>query len=811
MLDKKYNIENEILIQKMWDEKKAFEFKGLDDRKIYSVDTPPPTVSGKLHVGHVFSFTQAEMIVRYHRLKGENIYYPLGFDDNGLPTERLVEKELGIIAKDMPRNEFIEKCNEVKEKYISEFQEMFKRLGISADWDLGYDTINELSRRISQRSFIDLVNKGRAYRKEMPVLWCPCCQTSIAQAELENKEVKSYFNYINFSCEGENLEIATTRPEFLGGCVAVFVNPDDERYTKMIGKKATVPLYNNEVPIIADKRVSMEKGTGVVMCSTFGDQTDLEWQKDYKLPIKKVMLSDGTINPELAIIGGMQTLVARKEIVSELEKNGYLVKSEKIEHSVGVHERCGNEIEIINSPQWYIDILSIKDELIKAADDINWYPFSMKARYLDWVNNLKWDWCISRQRYFGVPFPVWYCKDCGKVVMPNDKELPVNPLEFLPNVTCVCGCKEFIPESAVMDTWATSSVSPFINMKYKDDDQQDFLYPMSMRSHAHEIIRTWTFYSIVKALYHMEQVPWKDLMISGFVLAKKGEKISKSKNNSKMSPNELLDTYGADMIRYWTASNKLGTDTWFDENAISDSKRFFNKLWNSAKFVGMHISDVDMDAKVKFTPIDKWLISRCHDVFKKYQNQMENYEIGLARIEIDNFFWKDFCDNYLEIAKERLYNEDNKYGESHVAAQKTLSIVFLEILKMYSPFVPHITEYIYQDLYKSIENDEILSCSVFKELPHDEKYSNFGESVKKIVSEVRKFKSERNLSMKEPIENIKIYTSLENMKLLELSLVDILNCTKSKNIDVELCNDGTYIEITPVYDLEGSVKTFIKK
>ncbi len=785
MLDKRFNILSEIEIQKLWEEKQAFKFKGVDTRPIYSVDTPPPTVSGKLHVGHVFSFTQAEMIVRYHRLKGENIYYPFGFDDNGLPTERLVEREEGIFAKDLPRSEFIEKCTNTKNKYIKEFQQLFKRLGVSADWDLGYDTINDLSRKVSQRSFIDLVKKGKAYRKEMPVLWCPCCQTSIAQAELDNKDVNSYFNYINFSVEGENLQIATTRPEFLGGCVAIFVNPLDERYKNLIGKKAIVPLYNNEVTIIGDEKVSMDKGTGVVMCCTFGDQTDMEWQQAYNLPIKSVILSDGTINPDIKIIGGMKTLDARMKIVEELQKEGLLVKSEKIEHTVSTHERCGNEIEIINSPQWYINILDIKDDLIKAADDINWHPESMKTRYLDWVNNLKWDWCISRQRYFGVPFPVWYCKDCGEVIIPDDKELPLNPLEDSPKTPCKCGCKEFIPESAVMDTWATSSVTPFINMKYGEDDERDFLYPMTMRSHAHEIIRTWTFYSIVKALYHNGQVPWKDLMISGFVLAKKGEKISKSKNNAKMSPNELLDTYGADMIRYWTASNKLGTDTWFDQEDIESSKRFINKLWNSAKFVDMHIKDIDLNEDVELQSIDNWIISKCHETLEKYKQQMDNYEMGLARQEVDKFFWNDICDNYLEIAKERLYNPDNKYGISQKAAQKTLATVFLETLKMYSPFVPHITEYLYQELYKGKVNDELLATSTYNDLPFDQKYINFGEEIKKVVSEVRKYKSERNLSMKEPISNLKFPLSLESMKLFKDSILDIQSCTRAENIEIE--------------------------
>lgn len=789
MLEKKYDKKNEEEIQRLWNEKQAFKFKGLDSRPIYSVDTPPPTVSGKLHVGHIFSFTQAEMIVRYHRLKGENIYYPFGFDDNGLPTERLVEREEGIYAKDLSRSEFIERCTATKDKYIKEFQTLFKRLGISADWDLGYDTINDLSRKISQRSFLDLVKQKKAYRKEMPVLWCPCCQTSIAQAELENKEVNSYFNYINFYVGDKKLEIATTRPEFLGGCVAIFVNPDDERYKELIGKTVTVPLYNNQVQIYADEKVEISKGTGVVMCCTFGDQTDMEWQKEYHLPIKKIMQPDGTINPEVDIIGGMKMLDARVKIVEELQRKGYLVKTEKIKHSVAVHERCGNAIEIINSPQWYIDILNIKTELIKAADNINWYPESMKLKYLNWVNNLKWDWCISRQRYFGVPFPIWYCKECGNIVIPDDDQLPVSPIEEPPHKTCKCGCHEFIPETAVMDTWATSSVSPFINMKYGESDEKKYLYPMSMRSHAHEIIRTWTFYSIVKSLYHTGQVPWKDLMISGFVLAKKGEKISKSKNNAKMSPNDLLNTYGADMIRYWTAANKLGTDTWFDPKDIESSKRFINKLWNSAKFVDMHIQNIDLNENVELLSIDKWIISKCHETFQKYQQQMENYEIGLARQEIDNFFWKDLCDNYLEIVKERLYNPDNKYGDTQKAAQKALATVFLEVLKMYSPFVPHITEYIYQKLYKSKEKQELLVTRVFKTLPYDKKYIDFGEELKQIISDVRKFKTEHNFSMKEPITSLKICTNLENIKCLRNSILDIQSCTHAENIIVDLSDE----------------------
>ncbi|MDR2402393.1 MAG: valine--tRNA ligase [Cytophagales bacterium] len=787
MLNKKFTVEDEKKIQDLWEKNKVFEFHE-DNRKIFSADTPPPTVSGKLHMGHIFSFTQAEMIICYHRLKNENIFYPFGFDDNGLPTERLVEKEKGKVASTLPRSEFTSICNETKKKYIDEFKNLFKRLGVSADWNLEYNTINYLSQKISQRSFLDLLKKGKAYRKEMPVLWCPCCQTSIAQAELDSKNVESYFNHINFSCEGKNLEIATTRPEFLGGCVAIFVNPNDERYKNLIGKKVIVPLYENEVKIIGDKKVGIDKGTGVVMCCTFGDQTDVKWQQEYNLPIKKIMDKDGKICSEVKFVGGMKTLEARFEIVTKLSEAGLLIKKEKIEHAVNTHERCGNEIEIINSPQWYINILDMKNDWLKAADEINWHPASMKVRYIDWVNNLKWDWCISRQRYFGVPFPVWYCEKCGEIVTPEDNQLPVNPLEFHLKKKCKrCGGENFISEEAVMDTWATSAVTPLINKKFGEPDERKYLQPMTMRCHAHEIIRTWTFYTIVKSLYHTGEIPWKNLMITGFVLAKSGEKISKSKNNSVLSPNELLDTYGADMIRYWTASNKLGTDTFFEVQELEVAKRFLNKLLNFAKFVELQLENVAVAEMKNLLPIDKWIVSRCHETFVKYCEGMDNFEIGLARQEVDNFFWKDLCDHYLEIVKERLYNKENKFSSDlQKSAQYALFVVSLEVLKMYFPFVPHITEFIFQNLFREKTEEKFLATSNFKNLPFEQESVNFGEFVKFVVGEVRKYKTENNFSLREKISKLKITSSHENISLLQLFSDDIKNCTCAEKIVFEI-------------------------
>lgn len=778
MLEKKYNpLEIEKQMQELWESKQTFKFNGPDQRDIFSIDTPPPTVSGKLHIGHVFSYTQSEMIMRYKRLSGYNVFYPFGYDDNGLPTERLVEKDFGIKAKDLPRSEFIEKCNYTTKKYILEFREMWKSLGFSVDWDLQYDTINDLSRKISQQSFIDLAKKGAAYQKEAPVLWCTNCLTSIAQAELEGAEKDSFFDYINFMIDGKPIEIATTRPEYLGACVALFINPDDERYNKYIGKKAIVPLYDFEVPVIGDKKVAIDKGTGVVMCCTYGDITDMDWQKEYNLPYKKLMLADGTVDSSVLLIGGLSTNDARKKIVEELTLAGLLNKVEKITHTVSVHERCGTPIEIIPSNQWYVDVLNIKDELIKAGDDINWHPEHMKNRYLEWVNNLKWDWCISRQRYFGVPFPVWYCNSCKKVNFPNASELPINPLEHKPTKPCSCGSNEFTPETAVMDTWATSSVTPLINMKKGEADERTYLYPMSVRSQAHEIIRTWTFYSIVKSIHHFGNVPWKDLMISGFVLAKKGEKISKSKGNATSSPSELISAHGSDMIRYWAANNRLGTDTWFAEEDILSSHRFLTKLWNASKFAIMQMEDFKKDSSVKLLPMDLWLINKCQDTKNKYNEYMNEYEIGLARLEADKFFWNDLCDNYLEIAKERLYQPEKHGYEQRKSGQQALYAVLLEVLKMYSPIVPHITEHIYQEFFREYESDDTLSASVFTTQDVDKTYVEFGEVIKELVGEVRKFKTDRGMSMKDEIGQVTISTDAKMIKLIEASTLDLKACT----------------------------------
>lgn len=792
MLSKKYNpAESEKKWQDYWQENKIYRYDYKSDRETFSIDTPPPTISGSLHIGHIFSYTQAEIIARFQRMQGKNVFYPFGFDDNGLPTERLVEREENVRAANLPRSQFIQKCLNTTKKYENEFKDLWLSMGFSADWSLQYETINPRVRKISQKAFLDMARSGKAYIKESPVLWCTTCQTSIAQAELESKDIETTFNYITFKTEGEDLTVATTRPELLYGCVCLFINPEDKRYSKYMGKKAMVPIYNYEIPILSDDKVSLDKGTGIVMCATFGDTTDVEWYEKHKLSYRKIIEADGRIGEDVPYIGGMKVLSARERIIELLRENNLLIKSEVMAHTVSTHERCGRPIEIIPSKQWYIDILSEKEKYLKAADEINWYPSFMKNRYITWVENLKWDWCISRQRYFGIPFPLWYCSSCGKPLFAKDEELPVNPMESKPASACSCGCNEFIPETAVLDTWATSSLSPLINMKWNTDkDMTDKLLPMGLRTQAHEIIRTWTFYTIVRSLFHTGKLPWKDVMISGFVLAKKGEKISKSKNNAGSSPRELIERHSADAMRYWAASAKLGTDTMFSEDELKISKRFTTKLWNAAKFCIMQLEDYERAIPEELQPIDEWIIEKIKLLEKTVTEYLNQYEIGLAKLEMDEFFWNDFCDDYLEIVKDRLYKPEIHGDKERLSGQYALYIVLLELLKLYGIYVPHITEEIYQSYYKTFEKSTSIhklqwNLWNIKSDTKNEEILSFGENVKNIISQVRKYKSERNLSLKDKISRLIIGIPENQSIKLQKTLKDIKACTWAEEIEIK--------------------------
>ena len=751
---KLYNFkESEKKWQTYWEKHKIYKFN-KSKKPVFSIDTPPPTVSGAMHLGHASQYSQMDFIARYKRMKGFNLFYPFGTDDNGLPTERLVEKINNTKSQLMSRKKFISLCQNTLKKIRPDFVQSWKNIAISCDYDLFYSTIDKHCRKISQKSFIGLYKAGREYRKEAPTIWCPECQTAIAQVELEDKELSSIFNTLIFKVDGKDIAIATTRPELLPACVAVFAHPDDERYKHLIGKEALVPYFNFKVPILADNQVDTAKGTGIVMCCTFGDLTDVEWFYKHKLPLKIAITKDGKTTEIAQKYQGLKVREARKQITKDLKLLGLIKKQEPITHTLNVHERCGTEIEFLVTKQWFIRYLDLKSQFLKAGKKLNWHPDFMKVRYENWIKGLQWDWCISRQRYFGIPFPVWYCKNCDEVILANEKQLPVDPLEDKPSIkSCPkCGSKEVIPEKDVLDTWATSSLTPQLALKLLPDKLSKNLFPMSLRPQSHDIITFWLFNTVVKSLLHEQTIPWKDIMISGFVLDPKGEKMSKSKGNV-VDPHNIISIYGADALRFWAASTKLGSDMPFKEKEVKAGQKFIIKLWNASKFASMHLKDFKSKPK-KLEPIDLYLLSKLQTLIENSTSSFEKYDYSRTKADTENFFWHTFCDNYLEIIKDRLYNPDKRGKESRISAQYTLYTSLLAILKLIAPIMPHITEELYQSYFKSKEKAKSIHIApwpVSDKKLIDKKLEILGDEVINIISQVRQYKSKHKKSLKTPI------------------------------------------------------------
>jgi valyl-tRNA synthetase len=770
-MDKIYNPkEVEPRIMKFWDESKTFSFDSSSSKPVFSIDTPPPTISGTIHVGSVLGYASSEFIARYKRMKGFNVFYPMGFDDNGLASERYVEKKMGIKAVDMPRSEFVQVCLRETQNDEKEFRRIWEELGISVDWSLTYRTINELCQRVSQKSFIEIYKKGKAYRQEAPVTWCTCCQTAIAQAELEDAQRKTVLNTICFGLKDsdDKLKIATTRPEFLAACVGVFVNPSDKRYSELIGKTAIVPIFGYEVPIMADEKVDVEFGTGIVMVCTFGDKTDVEWWMKHKLPLKLIIDKQGRLNEIAGKYKGLRLEDSRKQILDELGSMGCLIEQKDIEQVVNVHERCSTPIEFFVSKQWYIRILDSKDKFLEMGDKIRWHPEHMRTRYRQWVEGLNADWCASRQRYFGVPFPVWYCKDCGAILIANEEDLPVDPLRDKPKTKCKCGSGEFEPDKDIMDTWATSSVTPLINCKWKEKDSyMGMLYPMSLRPQGYDIIRTWAFYTIAKNYFHENSIPWKEIMINGMGQDSKGKKMSKSKGNV-VEPMPIKEKYSADALRYWVATARLGSDLPYQEKDVVTGQKTLTKLWNASLFCSNFIKKME---KPELKLMDRWLMSRLTLMVKQATESFEEYEYTDAKQAVDNFFWHTFCDNYLEIAKARAYAGDD-------SAKWTLYQSLLTMLKLFSPIIPFVTEEIYQNLFRGGEKDNSIHNSKWPEFDEslfDDDAQKVGEVAVAIISAVRQFKSKRGLALNTPVKKLVIECSDKEMapsSAIEKSMIE---------------------------------------
>lgn len=774
-------------LQKRWETIGAYDFNETDDREVYSIDTPPPTVSGLLHLGHVYSYSHVDFMARFFRMRGRNVFYPMGFDDNGLPTEHLVEKKLGKTAQEMGRGAFIEACLAVSDEAEKAYKALWQRLGLSIDWRYSYRTIDKNSRIISQWSFLDLFNKGHLYHQDAPTIWCPGCQTAIAQADLVDLERRSEFFTLKFMLEGGGeILIATTRPELLPACVAVFVHPDNKQYLSIIGRQAIVPLFEQRVPVLADPLADPEKGTGAVMCCTFGDQTDIYWWRKYDLPMVETIDQDGKLNASAGKFVGLTVIQARGQIKDALKSKGLLVQVEPTLQSISAHERDNVPVEYLMNKQWFIRILENKQKWLDLGDQLIWHPESMKHRFISWVENLNWDWCISRQRYYGIPFPVWYCSDCGHVLLPSPKRLPIDPLTDAPDGPCPsCGCEAYTPEEDVLDTWATSSLSPQIVTRFTPGDPSSrYRFPMSLRPQAHEIIRTWTFYTLVKSYYHFETLPWKEILISGWGIAGEGMgKISKSKGGGLMPPMAMLEKYSADAVRYWAASTASGKDAVISEEKVVTGQKLINKLWNLSRFSANFIVTEDEYPDIEeLTSGDKWILCSLQALIRQVTQAMENYDYAYAKNEIEKFMWL-FADNYLEMAKARLYGEA---GPLQRSAKSTLSKTFLGILKLFAPFLPHVTDEIYQLIYKDVEKCATIHVSKWpQEEPafYELKYLGFGDTLVAIASAVRRFKSERAFSLSTALEKIELETDQPELRdFLQKAIPDMISITRAQKI-----------------------------
>jgi len=796
--------EAEARIGNFWKEQDVYRFDVSRPGKVYSIDTPPATVSGMLHLGHVYSYSHTDFVARFRRMRGNSVFYPMGFDDNGLPTEHYVEKRLGIKAREIGRENFIRKCLEFSEEAERDYRTLWQRLGLSIDWNYTYRTIDEASRRIAQKSFLDLYHKGLAIHREAPAIWCPECQASIAQADLDDLESESEFVTLAFRTEGGAiLPIATTRPELLPACVGVFVHPEDKRYHHLAGKKAVIPLFGREVPILTDILADPSKGTGAVMCCTFGDATDVTWWYKHKLDLIQVIGRDARMTDAAGETQGMTIDEARRKIITQLEEQGSVLDRQVTLHTVRVHERCDTPVEYVIAKQWFVNILDHKKELLAAGARVNWFPEYMHGRYRAWVENLNWDWCLSRQRYFGIPFPVWHCQTCGDVILADESNLPVDPLTDMPAQACPkCGGSNIVPEQDLMDTWATSSMSPQIVGKWLDEDQSLYskVFPYNLRPQAHDIIRTWAFYTILKSIYHFGVLPWKDAAISGWGIAAAGMgKISKSKGGGPMAPLDMIEKYSADAVRYWAASTGPGKDAVISEEKIQMGVKLATKLWNVARFAERFITGYVVPTHPpSLSPADRWILSRLHKLVRRVTQLLEEYDYAAAKSELESFFWTELADNYLEMCKQRLYTEGSSERQAGVY---TLYRVLTTVVQLSAPFFPYVTEEIFQNLLKT-DTGRFGKASIHltawpeaDETQQDEAAEATGVKLLEIASVVRRYKSDHNLPLGCELKRVKLAIVDHDLAAqVRAAREDLMSITRAKSIEV-IENEGSGIEI----------------
>ncbi|HUQ62250.1 MAG TPA: valine--tRNA ligase [Acidimicrobiales bacterium] len=793
------------------------------ERGIFSIDTPPPTVSGSLHVGHVFSYTHTDTLARFHRMRGREVFYPMGWDDNGLPTERRVQNYFAVRCDPslpyepnfsptpaagkkqeqvaISRPNFIELCTRLTAEDEKVFEELWRHLGLSVDWGMTYSTVGERAQRVSQRSFLRLLQKGLAYQAEAPTLWDVDFQTAVAQAELEDRELPGAYHRIRFNGpDGRDIEIDTTRPELLAACVAVVAHPDDARYRPLVGKVATTPLYGVEVPFLTHPLADPEKGTGVAMICTFGDVTDVVWWRELHLPARAMIGRDGRIRqdpppgvedaPAWAEVRGKKINAARARVVELLRESGDLLSEPRpITHPVKFYEKGDRPLEIVTSRQWFIRTLDHREELLARGEELRWHPSHMKARYESWVNGLNSDWLVSRQRFFGVPFPLWYrlsddgSVDYGSPLIPDEARLPVDPSTDVPD-----GFSEgerdkpggFTADPDIMDTWGTSSLTPQIAGHWEDDpDLFGRVFPMDVRPQAHEIIRTWLFSTIVRSHFEHDCLPWTDAAISGWVLDPDRKKLSKSKGNAS-TPLPWIEQYGADGVRYWAASGRPGVDTVFDEGQMKVGRRLAIKILNASKFV-LSMAPGELAAAVEFTALDRALLTRLAGVVEEATTSFEGYDYARALERTEAFFWV-FCDDYVELVKARAYGGQGP--EAAASAHRALGLSLSVLLRLFAPVLPFVAE-------------EVWSWSQERSVhrapwPSAQEFEGVGESdlavfatAAEVLADVRKAKTAAQVSMRAEVDRVTVLDTSERIARLRLAEADLKEAGRVTDLVLE--------------------------
>ncbi|MCA9459568.1 MAG: class I tRNA ligase family protein [Nanoarchaeota archaeon] len=826
--DNKYNPkEKEAEIRKFWDENNIYKFDEKSKKKIFSIDTPPPTISGKMHIGHAYSYAQQDFIARYKRMNGEEVYFPFGTDDNGLATEKLVQKERKVNLRKVERKEAIKIVLDYLEEERPKFIQDWRDLGMSCDFNLKYSTIDSFSQKISQKSFLELVKKGLVEKRKGPVMWDRQFQTAIAQAELEDLTRKSYLSYVKAKIEdSENtfMIYATTRPELCFAVVGMSVEDEgnyvklkvgneywicgaktyEEKFTdfefkvveklkgqELIGQKALIPIVNKVVEISHDLSVKADFGTGIAYFCSYGGLEDIEWVSRHGVEPVELLGKDGRLNKISGKYEGKLADEARKEIIVDMEEAKFIIKKELKEQIVNVGERSGVEVEFIVSEQWYVKYLDKKEYFWEMAEKFNWTPEFMKHRLENWIKGLNWDWGFSRQRHFGIPIPVWSCSECGKKYYPEEKQLPCDPTEDkCPVGKCDCGSSKFVGETDVFDTWFTSASSAVIASSLLGDKMFDKIYPMTLRPQSHDIINFWLFYSMAKNNLLYNNNPFRDVNISGWVLDPQGKKMSKSKGNT-IAPQEVVDKYSNDAIRFAAAATKLGSDQPYQEKEVQTGLKVVNKLFNANKFASMLLenfesSDREFDVK-KLRSIDRWILAKLQNVIKKASIANEKYDSAGAKSEFELFFMRDVADNYIEIVKQRLWKPDEFGLEESKKAQKALYISLYSSLRGLAPILSFITEEVYQKFYREFEGEKSIHLTkwpvVDKKLIDDE-IVVLGDSFVSIVGEVRKFKSEKQVSMKAEIETLTIECSKKLKEFIENSILDLKAVTSAKNVKI---------------------------